>query len=126
MCGNTLKVGKFFDGMEEARLPQTRACRAAFKAKEDHLALAGQELSQLLTGHFSTPMVVVRYGANKVLDGLTLGGRIHNHHRDSFLHGSSYGALERNVIIRRQNNAAHPLGNKLLNDLDLLPGVILL
>ena len=42
------------------------------------------------------------------------------------LHGSGDWTLERCVINRRQNNAAHALGNELLNDLDLLRGVVFL
>src|SRR6476620_8420834 len=81
-------------------------------------------LSQLLASHFASAVVVGRYRADKVLDGLALERRIDNHHRDSFLHGSGDWTLERCVINRRQNNAANALGNELLNDSDLLRGVV--
>src|ERR1700747_173331 len=71
-------------------------------------------------------MVVGRYRAHKVLKGFTLEPRIHDHYWDSFLHGSSDWAPERCVVNRRQNNAAHSLGNDLLNDLDLLRRVVFL
>ena len=71
-------------------------------------------------------VVVGRYRADKVFRGLTLERRIHNHRRDSLLHGSGDWMHERCVINRRQNDAAHSLGNELLNDSDLPSGVVFL
>ena len=123
---NHLHIGKFLDRLEKPLLPLTGACRTLPETEEQNRAFASQKPSHLFTGHFSTKEVVGRYRADEVFDGCTAERRIHDHHRDSFLHGSGHRALQRRVVNGRQHDAAHILGNELLHDLDLLCGVLLL